>query len=167
MFPKNQNEMKRLIIDAYSDSSFADIIDDRSSSYGFVVRANGTSISWRSKKTPQICRSSCEAEYHAMAECARELKFIDNLLQEIAIPYEHPLLLKTDSQPALTIAKVPRVNQRTKHIEILDHYIRYAIRTDVVIVKWVPSAENIADIFTKPLGTQKLNPMRDVLTQKK
>ena len=114
MFPKSKFETKELVISAQADSSHQDVIEDRSSSYGFAIFANGSPISWHSKKSPQVCWSSCESEYHTLAEASCELKFVDNILSELCIPYKRPFLLQSDSEPVMAIAKIPHVNQRTK-----------------------------------------------------
>ena len=85
-FPKSHFNKEELFVDAYADSSNADCLDDRKSSYGYTLRANGRPLSWRSKKSPQVCLSSCEAEYHAMSECAWEIKFARNLLKDLELP---------------------------------------------------------------------------------
>ena len=99
MFPKSKSETKKLVISAQADSSHQDVTEDRSSSYGFAIFANGSPISWHSKKSPQVCWFSCESEYHVLAEASYELKFIDNILSELCIPYKRPFLLQSDSEP--------------------------------------------------------------------
>ena len=145
------------------DSSFSDCPDDCTSSYGYVMRINGRPISWQSKKEPQIYLSSCEAEYHAMTETTREITFIKNLLCELELPHNKPVILNVDSEPARVIAMIPRVTQRNKHFNQKDHYVRHKVADETVEIKHVPTAENLADIFTKPLTPAKLNPLREDL----
>ena len=159
----DDNERKDLFFDAYSDSSFSDCPDDCTSSYGYVMRINGRPISWRSKKEPQIYLSSCEAEYHAMTETIREITFIENLLCELELPHNKPVILNVDSEPARVIATIPQVTQRNKHFNWKDHYVRHKVADETVEIKHVPTAENLADIFTKPLTPAKLNPLREDL----
>ena len=69
-FPKSHFNKEKLFVDAYADLSNANYLDDRKSSYGYILRANGRSLSWNSKKSLQVCLSSCKAKYHVMSECA-------------------------------------------------------------------------------------------------
>ena len=158
MFPKSKSETKELVISAQADSSHQDVTEDRSSSYSFAIFANGSPISWHSKKSPQVCWSSCESEYHALAEASCELKFVDNILSELCIPYKRPFLLQSDSEPVMAIAKIPHVNQRTKQIEAFDHYTRKALQDGLIELDYVPTKDNLADIFTKPLRSNVFTP---------
>ena len=65
-----------------------------------------------------------------------------------------------DSEPARVIATIPQVTQRNKHFNQKDHYVRHKVADETVEIKHVPTAENLADIFTKPLTLTKLNPLR-------
>ena len=54
-----------LTIDAYCDSDWAGDHDDRKSRSGYIIRINGSIISYKSKKQPVVANSSTEAEYIA------------------------------------------------------------------------------------------------------
>lgn len=45
----------------------------------------------------------------------------------------------------------------SKHIEIKYHYIKDLIYKKIVSISYVPTNENISDIFTKSLTIQKHN----------
>ena len=158
MFPKSKSETKKLVISAQANSSHQNVTEDRFSSYGFAIFANGSPISWHSKKSPQVYWSNCESEYHALAEAFCELKFINNILSKLCIPYKRPFLLQSDSEPAMAIAKIPHVNQKTKQIEAFDHYTRKALQDGLIELDYMPTKDNLADIFTKPLGSNVFTP---------
>jgi len=46
----------------------------------------------------------------------------------------------------------PVDHQSNKHIRIACHYVRELAEAKVIAPQRIASAENIADIFTKPLG---------------
>ena len=87
-----------------------------------------------------------------------ELKFVDNILSESCILYKRPFLLQSDSEPAMAIAKIPCVNQRTKQIEAFDHYTRKALQDGLIELDYMPTKDNLAKIFTKPLGLNVFTP---------
>ena len=64
------------------------------------------------------------------------------------------VLIHVDNQGAICLAKDPVHHQRTKHIDIRFHYIRSEIQNGAVKLKYVPSDDNIADVFTKPVSIE-------------
>ena len=56
-----------------------------------------------------------------------------------------------DNTSAITISNNPIQNSRYKHIDIRYHFIREHIMNDIVELYFVPTTEQIADVFTKPL----------------
>ena len=101
-----------------------------------------------------------------MSETAKEVNFVENLLSELEMPHNQPAILNVDSEPAKAIANIPCVTQRNKHFDIKDHYIRSKIVDETLELKYTPTAENLVDIFTKPLLPAKLNPLREsILSQ--
>ena len=42
--------------------------------------------------------------------------------------------------------------ERTKHVDVKYHFITETVESGKVKLHWVPSAQQQADIFTKPLG---------------
>ena len=65
--------------------------------------------------------------------------------------------LNVDNQGAIALAKNPVHHQRSKHIDIKYHFIRSQVEDGSVQLMYVPTSNNVADIFTKALPKQKLN----------
>ena len=53
---------------------------------------------------------------------------------------------------------------RTKHIEVDVHFIREKTEAKQLEVRFVPIEEQVADIFTKPLASNRFDFLRDKLT---
>jgi hypothetical protein len=57
-----------------------------------------------------------------------------------------------DKQGAIAHMKNPHLDERSKHIDICDHFIRDLVEKEIVEVEYVPTVEMVADGMTKPLG---------------
>ena len=74
-----------------------------------------------------------------------------------------PTTIGIDNSGAVDLALDYRSGPKTKHIERRHLKIRELVEDAVVAVKRVASADNIADIFTKPLDKQLFQGLRDKL----
>ena len=89
-----------------------------------------------------------------MGMAVQEILWVRTLLDELGFP-QQPTTLLCDNQPAIAIAQNLTTLGRVKHVDIKHHFIRQHINEfKTLIVKYVPTLDNIADIFTKGLGQQ-------------
>jgi hypothetical protein len=73
-------------IKGYTDSDWADDISTYKSTSGYLFLDAETPIAWGSNKQPIVALSTCEAEYVAVSDAAREATWLRNLLAEIDPP---------------------------------------------------------------------------------
>jgi hypothetical protein len=73
-------------------------------------------------------------------------------LDELEVEHSLPGLIKGDNRGAIALTKNTRDHGKVKHIDIRHHYIRDLIKSGAITIEQVPSAENLADLFTKPLS---------------
>ena len=75
-------------------------------------------------------------------------------------PPPTPLLL--DNRGALYIASTME-SRRVKHVRLRHAKLREEFAAGRLEGRWVPTIEQIADLFTKPLGTQVFKKLLDLL----
>jgi hypothetical protein len=134
----------------FGDSSFADR-DERASTGGYVFMLGKGPISWSSKAQSIVTMSTTEAEYVQVAETAKEALWLKQLLPVFDMPVD-TVQLYCDNESAIKLLKLEATKTRTKHIDIRYHFVRQRIKTGDILVSWIASADNTADIFTKPLA---------------
>jgi hypothetical protein len=153
-----------LTLSAYTDADWAGDPDDRRSTSGYLVYLGSNPITWSAKKQPTVSRSSTESEYKALAIASAELCWIHALLKDLGIYLSQPPLLWCDNVSALAIASIPVFHARTKHIEVDFHFVRERVLRKDLIVKFVSTIDQLADIFTKSLPTQRFLDLQSNLT---
>ena len=110
--------------------------------------------SWSSKKQGVVLLSSTEAEYIAQTHAAKEGIWLRSFIKEIQ-GEEKPLTISCDNQGAITLVKDNKFHARMKHIDLQYHFICEAVEDGKIEVKYVPTDDNMSDIFTKPLPRPK------------
>lgn len=139
-------------VEAYTDADWAGSTIDRRSTSGMCTFVGGNLVTWRSKKQSVVSRSSAEAEYRAVALGMCELLWLKKLLTELNIEIKRPMKLYSDSKAAISIANNPVQHDRTKHVEIDRHFIKEKLVSGAICMPYIPSKEQLADIFTKGLS---------------
>ena len=136
----------------YCDSDWGSSDDRRSiTGYCYKLNNNGPLISWKSQKQRIVALSSCEAEYLSLTSAIQEGNFLRQLYADMTNSDKTYVTLNVDNQGAMALATNPVFHQRSKHIDIRYHYIRLEVENKNVILIYVPSEENVTDIFAPPI----------------
>ncbi|GAV87964.1 hypothetical protein CFOL_v3_31388, partial [Cephalotus follicularis] len=141
-----------LTVEAYTDTDWAGCPDDRRSTSGYCTFVGGNLVTWRSKKQMVVARSSAEAEFRRVAHGICELLWLQGLLAYLNFPVQSPMKLFCDSKSAISIAHNPVQHDRTKHVEIIRHFIKENLEQGVIIMHFISSEAQLADVFAKSLG---------------
>ena len=148
----------RVCITGYADANFA--VAHSTSGYVFTLLA---AVSWGVKKQESIALTTQQAEIVAGSLAACDCVFLRGLLMEMGLPQEEPTVLYMDNSSAIDLAFDPILHAKTKHIERRDLFVRELVARKVVVTKFVPTAQNVADILTKPLARQSFQKHRATL----
>jgi hypothetical protein len=131
---------------------------------GFIILYHNCPIHWGSKLQSEIALSTTKAEYIALSMAARELIPIRRVFIELlrhsplcsiatysstTLP---PSIIYEDNASCIAIAtKDSHYKPRTKHISLKYHHFKDYIKSGAICITKVPTMDNLADIFTKPL----------------
>ena len=140
-----------LVLHAFSNADWAEDPTDRKSTTSYCFLLGSSLISWRSKKQTFVARSSTEAEYCAFANTTSELLWLRRLLKDLGVSTSSATPIYCDNQNAIHITHNDVFHERTKHIKIDCHFIRYHLVHGALKLFSVSSKDQLADIFTKSL----------------
>ena len=94
-----------------------------------------------------VVLSTTEAEYMALSEVVKELKFIVQLLQTMNIEVELPITVYVDNVGAIWLSNNRTTSDRTKHIDIRTSFVNEYQKDGKIIIKFMKSKDNEADNF--------------------
>lgn len=143
---KSSDEWDLLI---YTDSDWAGDKETRRSITGFIIFLMGCAILWRSKQQKSVSLSSAEAEYYALSEAAKEIKFVAQLLMSMGMRVKIPIIVRVDNVGAIFMSENLSTNSKSKHIDIRARFVAEMIEDGFIKVVFVKSNDNLADGFTK------------------
>ncbi|CAM8924196.1 unnamed protein product [Rhodiola kirilowii] len=126
---------------------------------GYVFTLGGSIVSWKVTLQPTVTLSTTEAEYMALTEAAKEGIWLKGLVSDLGLHHDQAIVY-CDSLSAICLAKDQVHHERTKHIDVRYHFLRGAKRIKVMKVG---TADNPADMFTKPVPHVKFKHCLDLL----
>jgi hypothetical protein len=130
---------------------------------------NGSSVHWSSKLRTiggfpdgevEIDLSSASAEVGTLSEGCRRLIWMIRTLRSAGFTVPNVTVYE-DNQAAIRIAESQSISERTRHIHNKDMFVRKLVRAGEITIKYVKSAENLADFFTKILPLSTFRTFRD------
>jgi Reverse transcriptase (RNA-dependent DNA polymerase) len=136
----------------YSDSDYANCPDTSRSISGYCFSLGSGMISWGSRKQRTVADSSCYAEYMALHDASHEAVFLRELLDGLQLLPPHPTPIHCDNNAASILSEDHVWHSRMKHIRVKYHYVRELVTDEELTITRVRSADNAADILTKPLA---------------
>jgi hypothetical protein len=139
-------------LSGYTDSDFAGSLDDRKSTSGYVFQLGTNLISWASKKQPIVSISSAEAEYVAATSASCQAVWLRRLLKDMSQKEKDPTPIFYDNTSAIALSKNHVFHKKSKHTDTLFHFIRELVNNGDIALQFCGSRDQLADIFTKPLG---------------
>ena len=96
-----------------------------------------------------VVLSTTEAEYVAVSEVVKVIKFLYQMLRNMEIKVPLPIKVQVDNVGAIWLANNSSMSERTKHVDLRAHFVTDMIKDQVIEINFVKSAEKDSDIMTK------------------
>jgi hypothetical protein len=146
----------------FCDANYAGDVDTRRSTTGYVFVLGGGAVAWASKCQPTVACSTVEAEYMAAAFATKEALWLKKLCGDLAIECE-TVKIGCGNQGAIKLSKHPITSQRSKHIDVVHHFVRERVMRREIEFASVSTDRQATDFLTKPVQVDKFALCRDLI----
>ena len=156
LVPTGENNEKKGKIKAYADASYGG--EEAKSQSGSLITLSGQVIMWSSRRQDITAQSITEAEYIACSEATKDIRWLQQLLDEFpSLIQTKPAYLYSDNEAAVKLTKTQTFHKRTRHIEHRYHYIRELTKQGMIQLRGITGKDNPSDILTKILPMNSVN----------
>ena len=152
---------REIILTAMVDADHAGNKVTRRSQSGFIIYGNCAPVIWFSKKQNTVEASTFGSEMIALRLCVEAIIALRFKLRSFGIPVSTPARVYCDNESVVNATSKVEGRLHKKHLAICWHRIRESCAQAVCQVAKIRSEFNVADLFTKVLGT----PRRSTLIQ--
>jgi hypothetical protein len=154
LFPRTDSTPLKTFADASWGGEFA------RSTYGVFITFLNFPILRILRRQLSVAASTCHAEYMALGTATRQTLWVRHLLRDV-LRKDFVGHLFCNNQSAVRVATDDSSNKRTRHTD-RDFYItNESLFQKKTTLTWVPTKDQLADVFTKPLGNELFVRMRE------
>ena len=115
----------------------------------FLAQSNSPVL----QKAIHHSKSSTEVEYRAIGYTVVETIWVSKLLFDLGITVYSLVRLHCDKLSATCMCANPMRHDRSKHIAVDYHFVRERIVDWDLVIRYIPTTTQVADVFTKGLST--------------
>jgi hypothetical protein len=145
---------------AYSDADWGDDVDRKSTS-GALHYFGKDLVHWASKKQGCVALSTAEAKYVAASSCAQDVIWTPGVQCDLIYQQREPTVIFEDNTAAIKWSSGS--SRRAKHIDLKVCFVQEVVSMKQAILKYLPTAEQVANILTMPLEASIFSILRDKL----
>lgn len=146
----------------YADSDHARDYVDRKSTSGVYTSIWCCITSWFSKKQTALAIAATIVEYVNTGKVCQQALWMKQALIDYGIRLSD-IPIMWDNKGAIDLGKNYVQHSRTKHIEIMHHFLRDNVQKRNISIENVVSEDKLVDILIKPLKHEPFNYLRLVL----
>jgi hypothetical protein len=143
------------ILEGYSDSNWISDADEIKATSEYVFTLGDGVVSWKSCKQTILTRSTMEAELTTLDTATIEAEWLRELLMDLPM-VEKPIpaiLMNCDNEIVIIKVNSSKDNMKSsRHVKRRLKSIRKLRSSRVIALDYIPTAENLADQFTKSLS---------------
>ncbi|GJU17798.1 retrovirus-related pol polyprotein from transposon TNT 1-94 [Tanacetum coccineum] len=150
-YPKDSS----FALTAFADADHAGCQDTRRSTSGSIQLLGDRLVSWSSKRQKSAAISSTEAEYIALSGCCAQVLWMRSQLTDYGLGF-NKIPMYCDNKSAIALCCNNVQHSRSKHIDIRFHFIKEHVENGVIELYFVNTEYQLADIFTKALGRERI-----------
>ncbi|GJY11888.1 retrovirus-related pol polyprotein from transposon TNT 1-94 [Tanacetum coccineum] len=144
-----------IALTAFADADHAGCQDTRRSTSGSMQFLGDRLVSWSSKRQKSAAISNTEAEYIAMSGCCAQILWMRSQLTDYGLGF-NKIPMYCDNKSAIALCCNNVQHSRSKHIDIRFHFIKEHVENGVIELYFVNTEYQLADIFTKALGRERI-----------
>jgi hypothetical protein len=107
--------------------------------------------------------SIAEEEYIELSVAVYEVVWLRKILGYLFGHVLDSTIIHCDKQSCVKLSDNPVFHDKSKHNEIKYHYIRDMVQRKAVLMQYLPTDEQVADVITKPITKMNFEYFRDRL----
>ena len=92
----------------------------------------GVPVAQKSKSMKSVVLSTTEAEYVAVSEVVKEIKFLYQMLRSMEVKLPLHIKVHVDNVGAIWLANNIIVSERTKYVNLWAHFVRDMIKDQLL-----------------------------------
>nr|GEX61442.1 retrovirus-related Pol polyprotein from transposon TNT 1-94 [Tanacetum cinerariifolium] len=150
-YPKDSS----VALTAFADADHAGCQDTHRSTSGSVQFLRERLISWSLERKKSAAISSMEAEYIALSGCCAQILWMRSQLSDYGLGF-NKIPMYCDNKSAISLCCNNVQHSRSKHIDIRYHFIKEQVENGVIELYFVNTEYQLADLFTKALGQDRI-----------
>ena len=139
----------------FSDSNYADCMDDKKSTSGYIFMMVKGAVSWKSVKQTLTTSSTMEAEYVECYEATCHVIWLRNFISDLEVVYSisRPLKLLCDNSSTVSFSRKTRSTSHSKHIDVkfFFFFVKEKVVESLISVEHMLTTSMLADPLTKGL----------------
>ena len=158
-----------------SDTDHAGNKEDQNrmrSQNGEYAGLNGAAFAWYSKASSVTfaCEkigeahadtSSTAVEIYGVGNATQNILGYSYVIEEMGIDFPFPFQLEMDNRAAKIFCQGSALKTKLKHIDCRQHWVKTLRDKRIMDPVWIPTKDNLADLFTKILPLQEFIRLRD------
>jgi hypothetical protein len=105
----------------------------------------------------------CSQEFVTLQVATETIKALRYKLRMMGVPINSPANVLVDNYSVVKNSTIPHSTLQCKQNSVCYHCVRESVTAGILRIAYIPSAENLADMFNKILGATKLKEFSDKL----